>query len=139
MKRVAAWAVALAVVAVGVFFLRAELMTVRAPEQPGSRTEFVVHADTREDPRHLREMTRGLVSVCRLLVNADVVEASFTPLSDDVFTFAVEPALGEFDTREMRGCLQDARVQHLQVDVRDVDHHVPSEGAGDSTDAGRSR
>ena len=106
--------------ALGVVVLRAELMTVHRDLPPGSQTEFVVVADTREHPRHLPEMTRSLVSVCRLLVNGDVVERSFGTHADGVFTFSVAPGLDEFDVREMRGCLQDTRVQHLLVEVRDV-------------------
>ena len=111
---------ALVLALAGVLVLRAEVMTVYEPQPPGSRTEFVLEAETREDPRHLREMTRSLVSVCRLLVNGEVVERSFDHLGGGVFRFAVEPALGEFELREMRGCLQDTRVQHLLVDVRET-------------------
>lgn len=106
--------------AVGVLALRAELMTVHRDLPPGSQTEFLVVADTREDRRHLPEMTRSLVSVCRLLVNGDVVERSFQADGHGVFRFSVTPGLDEFDVREMRGCLQDARVQYLLVDVREV-------------------
>ena len=117
------WIVALlavAATAVGVVALRAELMTVHTPMPPGSQTSFVVVADTREARRHLPEMTRSLVSVCRLLVNSDVVEQSFQARPGGEFRFSVTPGLDEFDVREMRGCLQDARVQHLLVDVLEV-------------------
>ena len=116
---------ALAVAVAGVLLLRAEVMTVHAAQPPGSRTTFVIDAATREDPRHLREMTSSLVSVCRLLVNADVAERSFASLGDGAFTFSVHPGLGEFDLREMRGCLEDTRVQHLLVDVRHVETVLP--------------
>ena len=109
-------AMAVIVAAAAVVLLRAELMTVHVEMAEGSRTQFVVEARTREDPRLLHEMTRGLVSVCRLLVNADVVQRSFQRTGDD-FAFVLEPGLDEFDLREMRGCLQDTRVQHLLVEV----------------------
>lgn len=112
--------VVLALAVVGILLLRSELMTVHDPQPEGTRTEFVLQAETRLAPEHLTEMTRGLVSVCRLLVNSDLVEASFTPIRQDVFSFAVEPALDQFDLREMRGCLQDTRVQRLKVKVREV-------------------
>lgn len=117
MKKGLVWLVAAAVAAAGIFVLRAELMTVELETAEGSRTSFVVEARTREDPQLLDEMTRGLVSVCRLLVNADVVQRSFQRTDDRQFVFVLEPGLDEFDMREMRGCLQDARVQHLLVDV----------------------
>jgi hypothetical protein len=112
--------VAAAVIAAGVVALRAEVMTVHLAPPSGSQTEFVVVAHTKEDARHLPEMTRSLVSLCRLLVNGDVVENSFDARADGVFAFSVTPGLDEFDVREMRGCLQDMRVQHLLLDVRQV-------------------
>jgi hypothetical protein len=117
-KRTLAGVVALALLGGGIVLLRAELMTVHRETPADSRTAFVIDARTREAPRHLEEMTRGLVSVCRLLVNSDVVERSFAELGGGRYTFDLEPALDEFDLREMRGCLQDTRVQHLLVDVR---------------------
>lgn len=119
--RLAGRALVLAFAVAGVPLLRAEVMTVHAPGPPGSQTRFVLEAETREDQAHLLEMTRSLVSVCRLLVNGDVTERSFTGDDRGVFSFAVEPGLGEFDVREMRGCLQDTRVQHLLVQVRSVE------------------
>ena len=121
MRRWLACAAATVLAATGVFLLRAELMTVELDAVEGSRTAFVVEARTREDPVLLEEMTRGLVSVCRLLVNAHLVQSSFQRTGDDEFAFVLEPGLDEFDLREMRGCLQDARVQHLLVEVVDTD------------------
>ena len=117
MNRAAGWAAGTALAAVALLLLRAELMTVELEPAAGSRTQFVVEARTREDPLLLPEMTHGVVSVCRLLVNADVVQRSFQQTGDDQFAFVLEPGLDEFDMREMRGCLQDARVQHLLVEV----------------------
>lgn len=116
-----AWVGGLALLAVGVLLLRAELMTVELGTEPGSRTDFVVQATSREDEAHLTEMTRGLVSVCRLLVNADVAEQSFRRTAEQEYAFTLVPGLDEFDLREMRGCLSDARVQHLLVDVVHVE------------------
>ena len=125
MKRRLLQATAVVVAAAGVLLLRAEVMTVTRRLPPGSHTDVVLEARTREDPRLLPEMTRSLVSLCRLLVNADVDERSFTDLGGGGFAFRVTPGLGEFDLREMRGCLQDTRVQHLLVDVQEIETVVP--------------
>ena len=127
-----AWLGALALLAIGIFLLRAELMTVELDAEPGSRTEFVVQATTRENEALLPEMTRGLVSVCRLLVNADVTEQSFRRTAEQEFAFTLAPGLDEFDLREMRGCLSDTRVQHLLVDVVHVETTVPTDRSQDS-------
>lgn len=125
MRRAVLFLLAAAAALTGVLLLRAELMTVHEPPVPGSFTNVVVVAETREEPEVLPEMTRGLASTCRLLVNADVVEQSFLPFGDGVFAFSLTPGLDEFDVRELRGCLQDLRVQHLRVDVRSIETVVP--------------
>lgn len=132
MKRAAAWVTAAVLAAVGILLLRAELMTVEVEQPEGSWTDVVVAASiVREDPLVRDEMTRGLVSTCRLLVNADVVEDSFVPLGDGVFTFRLRPGLDEFDRRELRGCLSDLRVQHLLVEVRRLETITPEGRDGD--------
>jgi hypothetical protein len=126
MKRTAGWILLAVLAVVGILALRAELMTVEVDQPEGSFTDVVVAASTvREDAGVREEMTRGLVSTCRLLVNADVVEDSFVPLGDGEFAFRLRPGLDEFDRRELRGCLSDLRVQHLTVDVRRLQTVTP--------------
>lgn len=120
-----AWSVGVVLVGGGVLLLRNELMTVHEDVPADFTTNVVVSAETTEDPALREEMTRGLVSTCRLLVNADVVETSFQQLGPSRFTFDLQPALDEFDRREMRGCLQDARVQHLKVKVHRLETAAP--------------
>ncbi|WP_346622732.1 hypothetical protein [Blastococcus montanus] len=130
MSRVLGWLVAAAVAVAGVVLLREELMTVEVPQPEGSYTDVVVAASiVREDPAVREEMIRGLVSACRLLVNADVVEDSFRSVDDRVFAFRLRPGLDEFDRRELRGCLSDLRVQHLLVEVRRLETVVPGDRA----------
>ncbi|NIH70121.1 hypothetical protein [Modestobacter marinus] len=127
------WLGLAAVVTVGLLLLRAELMTVDLDEAEGSFTDVVVAAQVtqEDDPAAVREeMTRGLVSTCRLLVNADVVAESFRTVADGVFAFRLRPGLDEFERRELRGCLSDTRVQHLLVDVRHLETVTPAAGAG---------
>ncbi|WP_116451841.1 hypothetical protein [Blastococcus litoris] len=121
MTRAVVGLVAVALAVAGVLLLRAELMTVEVAQPEGSYTDVVVAASTvREDPAVQEEMTRGLVSACRLLVNADVVEDSFVQRGEGVFAFRLRPGLDEFDRRELGGCLRDLRVQHLLLDVREL-------------------
>ena len=130
MRRVLAWLVAGAVALTGVLLLRAELMTVEVEQPEGSYTDVVVSAAVvREDPGVREEMVRGLVSTCRLLVNADVVAQSFRPVEQGVFAFRLRPGLDEFDERELRGCLSDLRVQHLRADVRRLQTVTPADPA----------
>ncbi|GAB3348977.1 hypothetical protein [Modestobacter lapidis] len=121
-----AWVVAAAVLATGIVLLRAELMTVDVPQPEGSFTDVVVEAQVvQEEAAVHEEMTRGLVSTCRLLVNADVVQESFAQVGPQTFAFRLQPGLDEFDQRELRGCLRDTRVQHLLLDVRRLETVTP--------------
>lgn len=127
MKRAAAWVVAAAVALTGVLLLRAEIMTVDLELPEGSYTDVVLAAEVvREDPGVRTEMVRGLVSTCRLLVNADVVEESFRSVDPGVFAFRLRPGLDEFDERELRGCLSDLRVQHLRGEVLELETVTPA-------------
>ncbi|MDK3255775.1 hypothetical protein [Blastococcus capsensis] len=125
MKRVLTWLAAALVAGTGILFLRAELMTVDIPQPEGSYTDVVLAVSIREDEAVREEMTRGLVSTCRLLVNADVVEDSFAAVDEGVFAFRLRPGLDEFDRRELEGCLRDTKVQHLLADVRLLETITP--------------
>lgn len=127
MKRILAWVAAALVAGTGILLLRAELMTVDIPQPDGSYTDVVLAVSIREDEAVREEMARGLVSSCRLLVNADVVEDSFATVDDRVFAFRLRPGLDEFDRRELKGCLGDTRVQHLLADVRLVETVTPED------------
>lgn len=127
MRRGLLWLLVLGLAGTGLYLLRAELMTVEIDQPESSYTDVVVVADVaREAPGVREEMTRGLVSTCRLLVNADVVAETFREIGDGAFAFRLRPGLDEFDRRELRGCLSDLRVQHLRLEVRHLQTVVPA-------------
>ena len=127
MKRVLAWLAAAVLAVTGIVLLRAELMTVDVPQPEGSYTDVVVAVSVREDDAVHEEMARGLISTCRLLVNADVAEDSFTSAEGGVYSFRLRPGLDEFDRRELKGCLRDTRVQHLLAEVRLLETVTPGD------------
>ncbi len=128
MRRPVVLLVAGALAVTGLLLLRAELMTVEVAQPQSSYTDVVVAATVvREQPEVRQEMVRGLVSTCRLLVNADVVAESFRAVEPGVFAFRLRPGLDEFDRRELRGCLSDVRVQHLRGDVRTMHTVTPAD------------
>lgn len=125
MKRVIAGLAAAVLAGIGIWLLRSELMTVSIQQPEGSYTDVVLEVSIREDEAVREEMARGLISTCRLLVNADVVEDTFVTVDDGVVAFRLRPGLDEFDRRELRGCLSDTRVQHLLADVRTLETITP--------------
>jgi hypothetical protein len=84
----------------------------------GSTTEVVLHAELREGAEHeLDEVVEGLVAACRLEVRSDVDPDAIESLGDGRYRFVLDPALDDSDRVQLRGCLQDMRIDHLRADV----------------------
>ena len=112
--------VAAVVVVVGVVLLREQTMTRHQPGVPGTATEVIVSAATRnaEPASTVTELTRALVSTCRLEVDAEPIsELERLSSKDRRYRLVLAPALDEFDERQLHGCLEDARINHLQLKV----------------------
>ena len=120
MSRNVAGMVAAVVVVVGVVLLREQTMTRHQPGVPGTATEVIVNAASRnnEPASTVAELTQALVSTCRLEVDAEPV-SDLERLSSEHhrYRLVLAPALDEFDQRQLHGCLEDARVNHLQLKV----------------------
>ncbi len=121
MTRVAVGVVLVVAAGAGIWFLRAETMARNTPDEFGSALAVIVRAEVRREPESATlEMARALVNTCRLQVDSTLVQPLFRQVDDDTFRFVLEPDLIESDRRQLRGCLQDARLQHLQLDVLDM-------------------
>lgn len=120
MSRSVAGMVAAVVVVVGVVLLREQTMTRHQPGVPGTATEVIVNAASRnnEPASTVAELTQALVSTCRLEVDAEPV-SGLERLSSEHhrYRLVLAPALDEFDQRQLHGCLEDARINHLQLKV----------------------
>ncbi|MDQ4132717.1 MAG: hypothetical protein M3179_05795 [Actinomycetota bacterium] len=89
---------------------------------PRSRMAVTVEARTRAETFFTRlEMTRALFLSCRLEVDARLVSDVVTILGAETFRFVVRPALNESDRRQLHGCLEDARIDQLQLDVLEME------------------
>ena len=119
MSRSVAGMVAAVVVVVGVVLLREQTMTRHQPGVPGTATEVIVNAASRnnEPASTVAELTQALVSTCRLEVDAEPVSDLERLSSDHRYRLVLAPALDEFDQRQLHGCLEDARINHLQLKV----------------------
>jgi hypothetical protein len=63
-------------------------------------------------------------------VRASVVPGSFTDLGEGRYRFHLDPSLDDADRRQLRGCLEDARVDHFLAEVeslRDVPGPPPDD------------
>ena len=113
-------------VGVGIYYVRAATIGRDTPEGAGSSLEVIVQASTvREPTTSKEEMARALVNVCRLQVDTTVVQDRFRQLSNDVFRFVLSPKLIPRDQVQLRGCLEDTRVQHLILHVLTMQEFDP--------------
>ena len=128
--RAVAIVVAAALAAVGIYYVRAATIGRDTPPDAGSSLEVAVRASTVREPESATlEMTRALFDICRLQVDSTVVEDRFQRLESDLFRFVLRPNLIERDQQQLRGCLQDARMQHLLLDVVTMQEFEPEVSA----------
>lgn len=103
----------------GVVVLRERTMSRHEPGVPGTTTQIVVGARTRnaDAAATTTELATALMETCRLEVGAEPV-GPVEQLAPGRYELLLEPALDEFDERQLHGCLEDGRMNHLQLDVR---------------------
>ena len=128
----------LTLLVVGVLYVRRATMSTNTDPVSGTRTEVVVEAAKRREPAYtLEELTTALVTSCRIYVDSQVVEP-VTPVGTARYRVVFYPALNDSDQRELHGCLEDARLDHVLLDVVSMELTAPQPGA-DGTGAGASR
>lgn len=122
MKRLLAALAVLVVAGVAIQRLADATMTRHSRVDPDSHLVVVVEADAKEyDLATTAEMAAGLAQLCQLEVRGDLVEGTFVRLRPDLYRFVLRPAPDAADRRQLRGCLEDARVDKLQLEVRRMD------------------
>lgn len=84
-------------------------------------TEIIVSASTKsgESNQTLDEMVEAQLLTCRLEVASDL-SGPIEPLGDGRYRAALEPALDETNTRQFRGCVDDWIIDHVSVNVVEV-------------------
>ena len=101
----------------GVLALREATLSTHERIALTTRAEVRLTAHTRggETNQSLLEMVEALVTACRLEVTSDLVGA-VTQEGDHRFHAVLQPAMDQTNRRQLRGCLEDWTVDHLQVD-----------------------
>lgn len=118
MARVLAGTAVAVALAAAVIVLRETTMSRHVSTPAGSTTEIVVRARTSHAQRQAteEELTTALVLTCRLHVDSGLV-GGISRVGDHTYSFVVTPALDESDRRQLHGCLEDMRIDHLQLGV----------------------
>lgn len=128
MKRLLLITLGLVAVGLGVVKMAELTMTRNEPVPADSRMAIVVEAQTKGQTYYSRlQMTRSLFMICRLQADTTVLDDDFRVLEPNSFRFLIEPALDESDQRQLHGCLEDARIDQLQVEVVAIER-VPGDG-----------
>jgi len=122
--RIALGVVGLAIGVVAVLALREATLSTHEEVVGAREVELVVHAETKsgEATQTLPEMVEAQLLTCRLEVNADV-DGPIQDLGDGRFRAVLIPAMDETDRRQFRGCLEDWIVDHLRLDVEELEVH----------------
>lgn len=114
-------AVAVALLAAGVWQLRGATMSTHEPVDPTSRLAVTIDADSHlsETGQGLREMAAAKVAMCRLEVRTSDPVGPLEVVGDDRtrFRFVLQPSLDDTDRKQFRGCMEDWNVDQLLVDV----------------------
>ena len=111
----------LAIGVVAVLALREATLSTHE-KVPGRGTKLVVEADTKggEEGQTLAEMVEAQLQTCRLEVSSDV-RGPIEALGGGRFRATLEPTLDETNERQFRGCVEDWVIDHLKVDVVELD------------------
>lgn len=99
-----------------VFYLREATMTRHVAVDSGTAMEIVLRIHTNNESAERRTLAEALFSVCQLQVDATRVAGPIRR-GDGTFSFRLRPALDESDRRQFEGCIEDARIDHVQGDV----------------------
>ena len=120
--RIGLGVVGLAIGVVLVLALREATLSTHEEVVGAREVELVVSAQSKdaEATQTLPEMVEAQLLTCRLEVNADV-DGPIKSLGDGRFRAVLVPAMDETDRRQFRGCLEDWIVDHLQLDVEELE------------------
>ena len=132
-RRVPVGAVVVALVLVALFGLMVKwavdnTLTRHEEVAPGSSLVLTIRGEREDDAEHERhELVEALVTMCQLEVNSVVDSDSIRTVDEDrgIYSATFQPALDKADQRQLRGCLEDLRIDHFRAWVQSMEVVAP--------------
>jgi hypothetical protein len=119
--KIALGVIGLVVGVVAVLLLREATLSTHE-EVDARQTDLVVSAETKggEPNQTLSEMVEAQLLTCRLEVESDY-SGPIERLGDGRYHAVLVPALDESNRKQFRGCVEDWVIDHVQLDVDELD------------------
>ena len=100
-----------------------ETLTRHAPVDPGSHLVVVVRAERHDAAEHGEaDLVEAVMDLCQLEVGGSVEEGDALALGESRYRFVLRPSLDEADQRQLRGCVEDLRIDHFLATVEEMAH-----------------
>ena len=101
-----------------------ETLTRHTPVDPGSHLIVVVRAERHDAAEHGEaDLVEAVMDLCQLEVGGSVEEGDAVALGRDLGTGSCSrPSLDEADQRQLRGCVEDLRIDHFLATVEEMAH-----------------
>jgi hypothetical protein len=116
-------ALAVLVVAMGAIGLRwavENTLSRHSVAEPGSGMVLTVQGRRQSAAEHPEEdLVEAVVSMCQLEVGGDADPDTLRLVDDDrdIYEVVFEPSLDASDQRQLRGCIEDLRIDHFRATV----------------------
>ena len=100
-----------------------ETLTRHTPVDPGSHLIVVVRAERHDAAEHGEaDLVEAVMDLCQLEVGGSVEEGDAVALGASRYRFVLHPSLDEADQRQLRGCVEDLRIDHFLATVEEMAH-----------------
>ena len=127
----AAVVVALVFVALGALAVKWAVdntLTRHYAVDPDSTMLVTLRAERQSAAEHdEEELVEAVVEICQLEVGADTVDDSLVLVDDeaDLYSVLFRPSMDAADQRQLRGCMEDLRIDHFRAWVQSMEHREP--------------
>lgn len=132
-RRLPVAAVAAAIVLVALFGIAVKwavdnTLTVHSSVDPDSSLVLTVRGERQSAAEHAEgELVEAIVASCQLEVGAtaDPDTLQLVDADQGLYEVVFHPSLDAADQRQLRGCLEDLRIDHFRAWVQSMEHQDP--------------